>query len=69
MVSIAVLVLVLGLYEELDKSRVKKEHTPELTEVMVQRAIEVHASELRDSAGITSGNMIKPINGLLPARR
>jgi hypothetical protein len=60
-VSIAAVVFVLGLYAELDKSEpdtplVKKEHTQELTALIVKILINDHAKELIKSAGITDDN-------------
>ena len=56
--SIAAVVLVLGLYAELDKSEAEppKVHTQELNEVMVRDLIGRHVSELIESAGITDDN-------------
>jgi hypothetical protein len=57
-VSIAAVVFVLGLYEELEKSEPEtpKVHTQELTEWMVARVIEDYAEGLIKSAGITEDN-------------
>ena len=57
-VSIAAVVFVLGLYDELEKSKPEtpKVHTQELNEIMVRGLIHRHVSKLIESAGITDDN-------------
>ena len=57
-VSIAAVVFVLGLYEELEKSESEtpKVHTQELNETMVRSLMEHHVQELAKAADLTERN-------------